>query len=66
MENELLTLPQLARRLKVSQRWLRDEAEAGRIPCLNAGSGRYLFSSTAVERALLERANRATEATGDE
>jgi hypothetical protein len=60
MENELLTLRQLARRLQVSQAWLKAEAEAGRIPSLPAG-GRYLFSLAAVQNALLERAETRRE-----
>ena len=58
MDNELVTLAQLARRLKVSQSWVKAEAEAGRVPCLWAG-GRLLFSSAAVKQALLERAQKA-------
>ena len=57
MDNELLTLPRLARRLGVSQSWLRQEAASGRIPCL-AARGRYLFSESAVRSALLQRAER--------
>jgi hypothetical protein len=39
----------------VPYRWLRAEAEAGRVPCLMAG-GRILCDHAAVEAALLERA----------
>lgn len=53
---DLLPLVRLARRLRVPQRWLRLEADAGRIPHLRAGSG-YLFSVSAVERILAERAS---------
>jgi hypothetical protein len=56
--SELLSLPRMARRLKVSQSWLKREAEAGRIPSLSAG-GRFLFCSAAVEKVLLERAQDA-------
>jgi hypothetical protein len=56
MDNELLTLGAMARRLRVAQTWLKNEAEAGRIPCLRANSGRYLFASAAVEQVLLDRA----------
>lgn len=45
----------MARRLHVTTLWLRDEADAGRVPCIRAGT-RYLFSPDAVERALAERA----------
>jgi hypothetical protein len=52
---ELLNLRLMARRPYVSQKWLRDEALAGRVPCLRAGS-RLLFSAEAVERVLADRA----------
>ena len=51
----------MARHLRVTVAWLRDEADAGRVPCLKAGP-RYLFSPDAVERVLAERA--ATEKQG--
>jgi len=53
--NELLTLPAMARAIRVTQRWLRREVEAGHLPAVRADS-RFLFSRAAVERALLERA----------
>ncbi len=46
----------MARRLRVTLRWLRGEAEAGRIPCIRAEK-QLLFDSVAVERALLKRAS---------
>jgi hypothetical protein len=55
-QSNLLALPSMARRLRVPSRWLRAEALAGRVPCLNAG-GRLLFHAPAVEAALIERAN---------
>jgi hypothetical protein len=51
----LLGLARIARRLGVAQRWLREEANAGRVPCLRAGT-RYLFAAAAVEQALADRA----------
>ncbi|HUY89265.1 MAG TPA: hypothetical protein VMV10_11065 [Pirellulales bacterium] len=51
----------MARRLGITQTWLRAEADAGRVPCLRAGT-RYLFAAAAVEKALAERASRQTEA----
>ena len=51
----LLTVGQTARRHHVTVKWLRAEAEAGRVPCLNA-DGRLLFDPECVERVLLERA----------
>ena len=51
----LYTAEMMARRLGVKARWLRAEAEAGRIPHLKAGD-RILLDPAAVERVLLERA----------
>jgi hypothetical protein len=51
----LLPLTVVARRLKVPSRWLRAEAEAGRIPCLRADKS-ILCELVSVESALLERA----------
>jgi len=53
---DLISLPILARHLRVSQTWVRQEAEAGRIPSLPAGRGRFLFSRSAVEKVLAQRA----------
>jgi excisionase family DNA binding protein len=53
--NEVLTLNRMARRLGVTVRWLRAEADAGRVPCLRAGR-RYLFELSAVQAALARRA----------
>ena len=36
--NELLTLPRLARRLGVTQAWLKTQADSGQIPALRAGT----------------------------
>lgn len=52
---ELLTVSAMARRLGVKTTWLRDEAEAGRLPCVPAGET-YLFDAVTVERVLLDRA----------
>ena len=54
------TLNQLSRRTSLPAAWLKKEADAGNLPCLRVGR-RYLFSPEAVNRALLERAER-TEA----
>ena len=51
----LLPLSAMARRLRVPPKWLRTEAEAGRLPHLAAG-GAILFDPETVERLLLERA----------
>jgi len=57
-QSVLLALPMMARRLRVSQHWLRSEADAGRIPHIRAGGTRYLFSPAAVEAILADRAAR--------
>jgi hypothetical protein len=54
----LLPLTVVARRLRVPSRWLRAEAEAGRVPSLRAGN-QFLSDLEAVEAALLERARKA-------
>jgi excisionase family DNA binding protein len=59
-DRELLSLPMLARHLRVTQGWLRHEAEAGRIPAILAGN-RFLFSRSAVEAALLKRASKGVK-----
>jgi hypothetical protein len=53
--NDLLTLPRLAARLRLPRAWLRDEAVAGRLPCLRVGR-KLLFDLSTVERVLAERA----------
>ena len=55
MAHELITINELARRLRVPAAWLRREADAGRLPHLAAGSQR-LFNLEAVERVLAKRA----------
>ena len=49
------TLNQLARRLKLPAAWIKQEVQAGRLPCLRIGK-RFLFSPDAVNRTLLKRA----------
>jgi hypothetical protein len=51
-----------ARWLSVPIKWLRDEADAGRIPCLRAGKA-ILCDFAAVEAALLERGGMAGKAS---
>jgi hypothetical protein len=60
MEAELVHLNVLARRLGVPAHWLRQEAEAGRLPHVKAGS-QLLFDAATVERILLERATSVHE-----
>lgn len=47
----------MARRLHVTNCWLRTEAEAGRIPCLIAGR-QILFNPIIVEKLIVERASK--------
>lgn len=44
----------MARRVRLPAKWLRDEADAGRIPHLKAGRS-YLFDPQAVERVIANR-----------
>jgi len=41
----------------VTQQWLRDQAKAGQVPCLRAGT-RFLFNAEAVQEALAAEAAR--------
>lgn len=52
--SEILPLNRAARKLGVSARWLKAEAEAGRIPHLRA-ERRYLFDLAMAAEALAER-----------
>jgi hypothetical protein len=55
-EKKLLNASSLARRLRVNVRWLKAEAEAGRLPHVRAENV-FLFNFDAVESTLLENAN---------
>ena len=50
----VLPLNRMARRLGVTCRWLKNEADLGRLPHVRAES-RYLFDIEAVENALAAR-----------
>jgi hypothetical protein len=56
-QNALFPLGELALILRVPARWLRAEAEAGRLPHLKADTA-LLFDLPTVERILLERARK--------
>jgi len=60
-KTNLLPIGAMARRLGVTAKWLRNEAEAGRIPHLAAGR-RLLFDAETVERLLTERARGVKDA----
>lgn len=53
-ETKFVTLRELAQAIRLPARWLRREAEAGRIPCLHAGR-RRMFDPAAVLNALTDR-----------
>lgn len=53
--SELLSLHRAARRLGVTSNWLKQEAVAGRVPCLSAGS-RLLFDEATLTESLRQRA----------
>ena len=59
---QLLPAGAMARRLRVTTCWLRDEADAGRLPHLRAGD-RYLFHPETVEQVLVERARQGLAVT---
>ena len=63
--NELLSLSRQARRLGVTQQWLRNQADRGKIPVLKAGN-QYLFNPTAVAEALAARATETQKRCEDE
>lgn len=58
---KLLPAGPMARYLRVPVKWLREEAEAGRVPCLKADKV-FLFDPDAVESALADRARDHKEA----
>lgn len=62
--NDLLSLSRMARRLGVTQQWLRNQADAGKIPCLKAGK-RYLFNPVAVQESLAAKAARTRQGGND-
>lgn len=51
----LITLRSMAARLRVPAKWLKQEALAGRIPCLRAGTA-ILVDPQVVETELVRRA----------
>lgn len=58
--SKLLPIGPTARRFRVPSKWLREEANAGRVPCLHAGKA-ILFDPDAVEIVLLERARQSAQ-----
>jgi hypothetical protein len=60
--SELLSLSRMSRRAGITQQWLREQADAGVIPCLKTGR-RYLFEPMAVMEVLAKLASRKTTET---
>lgn len=54
--SSLITLGELSRLLRLSKAWLRSEAKAQRIPCLEVGRRPY-FCFEAVKECLTRRAS---------
>jgi hypothetical protein len=63
--SELLSLARMARRIGVTQQWLQEQADAGKVPCLKAGA-RYLFNAVAVQDAVATEAARARQGVNHE
>ena len=63
--SDLCGLSRMARRLGVAQQWLRDQADAGKVPCIKAGR-RYLFNPAAVQETLATKAARTRQGSGDD
>ncbi len=55
--HDTMTLPRMARRLGVTQAWLRGAVERGDIAALRAGN-RLIFNVAATERRIAELAAR--------
>lgn len=55
--SELFCLSRMSRRLGVTRQWLREQADAGKVPCLKAGK-RYLFNPVAVQETLAAKATK--------
>jgi len=54
-KSTIVSVANMALRLRIEASWLESECEAGRLPSLLAG-GRRFVNPTAVERVLAERA----------
>lgn len=58
--NDLVNISQLARIMKVSIRWLRQETDAGRIPHLSAGND-TLYNLSVVQDVFAKRAGQTSK-----
>lgn len=57
---KLLPVGPMSRMLHVPMKWLKAEAQAGRLPHIKAGNV-FLFNPETVEAVLLERARKINE-----
>ena len=56
-KNNLITISQLSRKLRISVFWLRRQADRGVLPCLDA-DGKLFFNLKAVKIKLAKLAER--------
>lgn len=56
---QLLTLRRMASQLGVTAKWLKERAEAGEVPALQAGT-RWLFRPDVVVQAVAEMASHSS------
>ena len=52
------TLLQASRALGLPTDWLREEASAGRVPCLRVGPDRFVFDLEQLRSLILDRIRR--------
>lgn len=57
----LVSLPDMAERLGVPPRWLKEQAEAGRVPCLRVRR-ELMFHDATTEAAVLAMAGNSMSA----
>lgn len=55
VKNNLISIGQLSRKLKISVVWLKAQADKGILPCINAG-GKLLFNLETIKNILAELA----------
>ena len=67
MNDDLVKLPALSTRLKLPFVWLRDQADAGKIPFLPVpGRTKWIFSVGAVRSALAKQAAGSPDVEGSD
>ena len=60
-DQKLLNLPECAKAIGAPVGWLKDKANAGKVPCIRFRKRKYLFNLNAVRRTLAEMAAEAKE-----